>query len=101
MGILKRMEDALKQLEGQDQDVHLDLDVPVEESKPKENNQADEAAVSAEPEPAAEAAAPAPEVIAEPVAPARPELNCVPCAGSGLKDEYTLCPNCNGVGFVK
>jgi hypothetical protein len=42
------------------------------------------------------APAPAPEVLTGPDA----SFNCVPCHGSGLQDQYNVCPGCNGTGKV-
>lgn len=44
---------------------------------------------------------PEPETPAEPVDPEdRSAFNCTECGGEGLKDQYTLCPNCKGTGKV-
>lgn len=55
----------------------------------------------------------APEVPSEPIAPQQPAaepvapkkedrsaFNCPSCGGEGLKDQFTLCPQCNGTGKI-
>ena len=74
----------------QDQEVHLDLDKPVEEE--------------AQDEPVTEVFADEKknEDEADEVQTVTSGTRCPDCPlRPGLKDDYTLCPTCNGTGFVE
>lgn len=41
-----------------------------------------------------------PQAESAPVAQKDPSFNCTECKGEGLKDQYTVCPQCKGTGKV-